>query len=71
MLSDAAAADRAAFLKREARRPWGVRVAGLVPVAMARLRARLRGAQALRMARVRGADGLDYLVVKGVGDGRA
>lgn len=63
MLSDAAAADRAAFLKREARQSWGVRLVEGVQVVVGLVRHRLFRVQGLRVRRARGADGLDYLVV--------
>lgn len=63
MLSDAAAADRAAFLKREARQSWANRLAAVAADVRAG-RAR-RAISSFRVVRVRGEDGLDYLVVRG------
>lgn len=60
MLSDAAVADRAAFLDREQRPTWTSRV---VAAALAVLR-HFRRAQASCFHRTRGADGLSYITVR-------
>lgn len=68
MLSDAAVADRAAFLKREARQSWADRlatVAAEVRAVRARRYGGLRKLSGFRVVRARSADGLDYLVVRG------
>lgn len=68
MLNDAAAADRAAFLKREARQSWADRLAAVAADVLAarsrRGNARLARAR-LSVVRVRAADGLSYLVIRG------
>lgn len=68
MFRDAAAADRAAFLKREARQSWANRLAAVaadVRAGRARRCGARRAISSFRVVRVRGEDGLDYLVVRG------
>lgn len=68
MLNDAAAADRAAFLKREARQSWVDRLAAVaadVRAARSRRGNALLARARLRVVRVRAADGLSYLVIRG------
>ncbi|WP_157659257.1 hypothetical protein [Thauera butanivorans] len=69
MPNDAAAAERAAFLKREARQSWADRlatVAAEVRMGRSGRGGGLRKLTGFRVVRARGADGLDYLVVRGI-----